>query len=68
MSCVSTALTDLGSGNRRSHIPAPVQPLNSPLTDQIWAPVGVRARSPCESCGGVLRSLWAIVTLYRVTL
>ena len=30
MSCVSTALTDLGSGNRRSHIPAPVQPTNTP--------------------------------------
>ena len=30
MGCVSTALTDLGSGNRRSHIPAPVQPTNRP--------------------------------------
>ena len=38
MGCVSTALTDLGSGNRRSHIPAPVQPTNIPNLAPTRAP------------------------------
>ena len=40
MGCVSTALTGLGSGNRRSHIPAPVQPTNIPNLAPSKAQIG----------------------------